>query len=76
MFNFKSVLAALIISGTAATASADELVIDTTDLHASITAGLAISMQEMKEQLNEDINTILIAQTRDEETAEERELAE
>lgn len=76
MFNFKSVLAALIISGTAATASADELVIDTTDLHASITADLAISMQEMKAQLNEDINTILIAQTRNDETAEERELAE
>ncbi len=76
MFNFKSVLAALIISGTAATASADELVIDTTDLHASITADLAISMQELKAQLDEDTNTILIAQTSDEESTEKSELAE
>ncbi|GGI73557.1 hypothetical protein [Shewanella gelidii] len=76
MFNLKSVIAALVLSGTAVTASADEIVIDTSDLHETISAELAISMQEMQQQLVEDIDAILIAEYTQEDALTETELAD
>lgn len=76
MFNFKSVFAIALLSSLTATASADEAVIDTVDLHASITAELALTMEQMQQALTEDMNTILIAEREEEIKTTQVQLAE
>ncbi|MCZ4337556.1 hypothetical protein [Shewanella colwelliana] len=61
MINFKTVFAIALLSASTA-AAADEIVIDTTDLHASISAQLAEGLVEMQQDLNEDLNAVLVAQ--------------
>ncbi len=69
MLNLKTVFVLAFLS-TATTVSADELVIDTTDLHATITAQLAEGMELMQKNLTEDLNAVLIA----DETASETDV--
>ena len=76
MFNFKSVFAIALLSSLTATAGADEAVIDTVDLHASITAELALTMEQMQQALTEDMNTILIAEREEEIKTTQVQLAE
>ncbi|KIO37698.1 MULTISPECIES: hypothetical protein [unclassified Shewanella] len=66
MINFKTVFAIALLSASSA-ATADEIVIDTTDLHATISAQLAEGLELMQQDLNEDLNAILVAQ-KDEQT--------
>ena len=66
MINFKTVFAIALLSASNA-ATADEIVIDTTDLHATISAQLAEGLELMQQDLNEDLNAILVAQ-KDEQT--------
>ncbi|MCG9712063.1 hypothetical protein L1D32_17375 [Shewanella insulae] len=66
MINFKTVFAIALLSASTA-ATADEIVIDTTDLHAAISAQLAEGLEQMQQDLNEDLNAILVAQ-KDEQT--------
>ncbi|GIU30962.1 hypothetical protein TUM4644_30310 [Shewanella colwelliana] len=61
MINFKTVFAIALLSASTA-ATADEIVIDTTDLHASISAQLAEGLVQMQQDLNEDLNAVLVAQ--------------
>ncbi|ASJ96093.1 MULTISPECIES: hypothetical protein [Shewanella] len=61
MINFKTVFAIALLSASTA-ATADEIVIDTADLHASISAQLAEGLEQMQQDLNEDLNAILVAQ--------------
>ncbi|RTR37469.1 hypothetical protein EKG38_18590 [Shewanella canadensis] len=61
MLNLKTVFVLALLS-TATTVSADEVVIDTADLHATISAQLAEGMEMMQNNLTEDMNTILIAE--------------
>lgn len=60
MLNLKTVLVLALLS-TATSVSADEVVIDTTDLHATLTAQLAEGMEQMQLTLTEDLNAVLIA---------------
>ncbi|ABV37927.1 conserved hypothetical protein [Shewanella sediminis HAW-EB3] len=61
MLNLKTVFVLALLS-TATTVSADEVVIDTADLHATISAQLAEGMEMMQNNLTEDMNTILVAE--------------
>ena len=61
MINFKTVFAIALLSASTA-ATADEIVIDTSDLHASISAQLAEGLVQMQQDLNEDLNAVLVAQ--------------
>lgn len=67
MLNLKTVFVLAFLS-TATTVSADELVIDTTDLHATISAELAEGMELMHQNLNEDLNAMLVAEEKTAET--------
>jgi len=67
MLNLKTVFVLALLS-TATTVSADEMVIDTSDLHATISAQLAEGMEMMQNNLTEDMNTILIAEETTDET--------
>ncbi|RTR32801.1 hypothetical protein [Shewanella atlantica] len=67
MLNLKTVFVLALLS-TATTVSADEVVIDTSDLHATISAQLAEGMEMMQNNLTEDMNTILIAEETTDET--------
>ncbi|AQS37398.1 hypothetical protein Sps_02240 [Shewanella psychrophila] len=60
MINFKTVFVLALLT-TATSVSADEIAIDTVDLHAAIAADLAVGMEMMQQNLNEDMNTMLIA---------------
>ncbi|BAJ01098.1 hypothetical protein [Shewanella violacea] len=60
MIKLKTVLVLALLT-IATSVSADELNIDTIDLHAAIAADLAEGMEMMQQNLNEDINTMLIA---------------
>lgn len=61
MINLKTVFAIALLSVSTA-ASADEIIIDTTDLHASISAQLAEGLTQMQQDINEDVNAVLIAE--------------
>lgn len=61
MFNLKSAFAIAVLSTLSVSANADEMMIDTSDLHASITAELTQNMEKMHQDLSEDTNTLLIA---------------
>ncbi|QFU23894.1 hypothetical protein FM038_018170 [Shewanella eurypsychrophilus] len=67
MLNFKTVFVLAFLT-TATNVSADEVLIDTTDLHATITAQLAEGMEQMQKNLTEDLNTVLIAEETTSET--------
>jgi hypothetical protein len=66
MINFKTVFALALLSACSL-ASADEIVVDTTDLHASISAQLAEGLAQMQQDLNEDSTAVLVAEE-DEQT--------
>ena len=61
MINLKTVFAIALLSASTA-ASADEIIIDTTDLHASISAQLAEGLAQMQQDINEDVNAVLVAE--------------
>ncbi|QYK00443.1 hypothetical protein [Shewanella psychrotolerans] len=61
MINLKTVFAIALLSVSTAV-SADEIIIDTTDLHASISAQLAEGLAQMQQDINEDVNAVLIAE--------------
>lgn len=60
MINFKTVFAMALLSSSTVV-NADEILVDTTDLHASISAELAEGLTQMQQDLNDDLNAILIA---------------
>lgn len=66
MINFKTVFALALLSACSL-ASADEIVVDTTDLHASISTQLAEGLAQMQQDLNEDLTAVLVA-AEDEQT--------
>ena len=68
MLNLKTVFVIALLSAST-TVSADEITVDTTDLEATLTANLAESMELMQVQLTEELNTILVADEQQEETA-------
>ena len=67
MLNLKTVFVLAFLT-IATNVSADEVLIDTTDLHATITAQLAEGMEQMQKNLTEDLNTVLIAEETTSET--------
>lgn len=71
MLNLKSVVVIALLS-VSATASADEVTIDTADLQATLTANLAESMELMQLQLTTELNTMLVA---DEQKQDDKETA-
>ena len=68
MLNLKTVFVIALLSAST-TVSADEITVDTTDLEATLTANLAESMDLMQVQLTEELNTMLVADEQQEETA-------
>lgn len=60
MINLKTVFVLALLT-TATSISADEITIDTLDLHATIAADLAEGMEMMQNNLNEDMTNMLIA---------------
>lgn len=60
MINLKTVFVLALLT-TATSVSADEITIDTLDLHATIAADLAEGMEMMQNNLNEDMTNMLIA---------------
>ncbi|WP_065188032.1 hypothetical protein [Shewanella woodyi] len=58
MLNLKTVFVLAFLS-TATSVQADEARIDTTDLHATISAELAEGMEVMQQDLTEDLNAML-----------------
>ncbi|GIU09585.1 hypothetical protein TUM4261_18140 [Shewanella sp. c952] len=68
MLNLKTVFVIALLSAST-TVSADEITVDTTDLEATLTANLAESMDLMQVQLTEELNTMLVADELQEETA-------
>ncbi|MCG9697270.1 hypothetical protein [Shewanella sp. Isolate11] len=71
MINFKTVFAIALLSAST-TAMADEVVIDTTDLYADISAQLAQGIDQMHQDLNnEDMNAVLIAKKKEQQETSE-----
>ncbi|MEZ9820438.1 hypothetical protein AB4238_07420 [Shewanella sp. 10N.286.45.A1] len=68
MLNLKTVFVIALLSAST-TVSADEITVDTTDLEATLTANLAESMDLMQVQLTEELNTMLVADEQQDETA-------
>lgn len=68
MLNLKTVFVIALLSAST-TVSADEITVDTTDLEATLTANLAESMDLMHVQLTEELNTMLVADEQQDETA-------
>ncbi|WP_394204852.1 hypothetical protein [Shewanella waksmanii] len=67
MMNFKT-LAAIALLTCAANVQADEILVDTNDLHAAISAQLAEGLEAMQQDLNDDVNAMLVATESEKET--------
>ncbi|QLE86337.1 MULTISPECIES: hypothetical protein [Shewanella] len=67
MMNLKT-LATVALLACTANVHADEIVVDTNDLHAAISAQLAEGLEAMQQDLNDDVNAMLVATESDKET--------
>ncbi|MEI6860465.1 MAG: hypothetical protein V5788_12020 [Shewanella sp.] len=68
MINLKTVFVLTLLT-IATSVNADEIAINTVNLHATIAAELAKSMEKMHKNLTEDMDTILIASEQASESA-------
>ncbi len=69
MINLKTVFAIALLSASTTTMADEVIIIDTQELHADISAELALSIEQMQQNLHEDTDAMLIADKKEQQTA-------
>lgn len=69
MINLKTVFAIALLSASTTTMADEVIIIDTQELHADISAELALGIEQMQQNLHEDTDAMLIADKKEQQTA-------